>query len=73
MAKITYIGAGSTGFGKRFVSDILLRPALTGDRAKIEQAIALDPLTAAVCTLDQIHHMVTELLEADADFLPQFK
>ena len=28
MAKITYIGAGSTGFGKTLVSDILTRPAL---------------------------------------------
>ena len=28
MAKITLIGAGSTGFSKRFISDILTRPAL---------------------------------------------
>lgn len=28
MAKITCIGAGSTGLGKTFVSDILTRPAL---------------------------------------------
>lgn len=28
MAKITIIGAGSTGFAKQFVADILTRPAL---------------------------------------------
>ena len=28
MPRITYIGAGSTGFGKRFIADILQRPAL---------------------------------------------
>ena len=28
MTKITYLGAGSTGFAKRFISDVLTRPAL---------------------------------------------
>src|SRR5215831_2071682 len=28
MAKITHIGAGSAGFGKRFLTDVLTRPAL---------------------------------------------
>jgi alpha-galactosidase len=32
----------------------------------------LDPLTAAVCTLDQIRAMVDELLAAQAQWLPQF-
>src|SRR5262249_9729246 len=30
MAKITHIGAGSAGFGKRFRTDVLTRPALQG-------------------------------------------
>jgi alpha-galactosidase len=33
----------------------------------------LDPLTAAVCSLDQIRAMVSELLTAQARWLPQFK
>jgi len=32
----------------------------------------LDPLTAAVCTLPQIHAMVREMLEAQKPWLPQF-
>ena len=34
---------------------------------------ALDPLAAAMCTLDQIHEMVEELFEAEAECLPQFR
>jgi alpha-galactosidase len=33
----------------------------------------LDPLTAAVCTLPQIRDMVGEMLEAQAQWLPQFQ
>jgi len=47
--------------------------ALHGDRKAAEQAVALDPLTAAVCTLDQIHDMVTEAFTALAECLPQFR
>ena len=32
----------------------------------------LDPLTAAVCTLPEIHSMVDEMLEAQARWLPKF-
>ena len=34
MAKITLIGAGSTGFSKRFISDILTRPGAGGGRGR---------------------------------------
>lgn len=44
--------------------------ALEGDRRKIFQAIALDPLTAAVCSLDEIQSMTTALFDALADSLP---
>ena len=53
--------------------ELAVKGALEADRKAIEQAIALDPLTAAVCTLDQIHDMVEELFEADKELLPQFK
>jgi alpha-galactosidase len=33
----------------------------------------LDPLTAAVCTLPQIHDMVTEMLQAQKQWLPGFR
>jgi alpha-galactosidase len=51
---------------------LAVRGGLEGDRKAIEQAISLDPLTAAMCTLDQIHDMVEELFEAEAEWLPQF-
>lgn len=38
--------------------------ALSGDRKKIFQAIAMDPLTAAVCSLDEIQSMTDELFNA---------
>ena len=52
--------------------ELAVKGALEGDRVAVERAVALDPLTAAVCTLDQIHEMVGELFEALTDYLPQF-
>ena len=46
---------------------------VTGDRRYVYQAIQLDPLTAALLTLDQIRSMVDELFAAEGDWLPQFK
>ncbi len=43
-----------------------------GDREAIVHAIMLDPLTAAVCTLDDIRHMTNDLFAAEATWLPQF-
>jgi alpha-galactosidase len=47
--------------------------ALTGDAEAIYQAVMLDPLTAAVCTLPQIRALVDEMLAAQAQWLPQFQ
>ena len=52
---------------------LAVKGGLEGDRKAVEQAIALDPLTAAMCTLDQIHDMVEELFEALAEYLTQFR
>jgi len=35
-------------------------------------ALALDPLTGAVCTLKQIRDMASEMLEAQRKWLPEF-
>jgi alpha-galactosidase len=43
-----------------------------GDTDAVYHAVMLDPLTAAVCTLPQIHSMVTEMLDAQEQWLPQF-
>lgn len=43
---------------------------LRRDRQLARQALMLDPLTAAVCTLDEIESMTDELFSAEADYLP---
>ena len=52
--------------------ELIVHAALTGDTEAIYHAVMLDPLTAAVCTLPQIHDMVGELLAAQRQWLPQF-
>jgi alpha-galactosidase len=46
--------------------------ALTGDPEHIVHAMALDPLTAAVCTLKEIRDMSAEMLESQRAWLPEF-
>jgi len=46
--------------------------ALCADTELLVQAVALDPLTGAVCTLGEIREMCAEMLEAERSWLPQF-
>jgi len=46
---------------------------LAGDTEHIVHAIALDPLTSAVLTLKEVREMCSEMLEAEREWLPQFK
>jgi len=46
--------------------------ALRSDAELLVQAVALDPLTSAVCTLGEIREMCTEMLEAERAWLPDF-
>lgn len=55
------------------VQELIVEAALTGDVDAVHQAVMVDPLTAAVCTLPQIHDMVDEMLRAQAEWLPQFQ
>jgi len=58
----------------RCAGDLLaVKGALEGDKKAVEQAIALDPLTASVLTLAQIRALTADLFEADRQFLPQFR
>ncbi len=54
------------------VQELIVEAALTGNSDAIHHAVMLDPLTAAVCTLPQIHDMVGEMLAAETQWLPQF-
>ena len=54
------------------VQDLVVEASLSGETDAVYHAVMLDPLTSAVCTLPQIHAMVSELLEAQKQWLPQF-
>jgi alpha-galactosidase len=54
------------------VQQLIAEAALTGDAEHIVHALAVDPLTAAVCTLKQIRDMASELLESQRPWLPEF-
>jgi len=54
------------------VQELTVEGALRGDKDAVHHAVMLDPLTAAVCTLPQIHALVEEMFEAQARWLPQF-
>ncbi|MEO8661192.1 MAG: alpha-galactosidase [Bryobacteraceae bacterium] len=47
--------------------------ALNSDTERLVQAVAMDPLTGAVCTLTEIREMCTEMLAAQRQWLPGFE
>ncbi|WP_203568943.1 alpha-galactosidase [Aestuariimicrobium ganziense] len=51
------------------VQTLAVQAALTGNREHVFHAVALDPLTSALCTLPQIRQMTEELFEAHRDWL----
>jgi alpha-galactosidase len=73
----TYVGALPTQLAALNrtninVQELIVEASLTGDIEAVHHAVLLDPLTAAVCSLPQIRAMTTELLHAQARWLPQF-
>jgi alpha-galactosidase len=55
------------------VEEMAVQAALTGDPRLVLQAVAYDPLTAAVLSLAEIRQMVNEMLTQNRDYLPQFQ
>jgi alpha-galactosidase len=55
------------------VEEMAVEAAITGDPRLVFQAIAYDPLTAAVLSLAKIKEMVRAMFEKNRDQLPQFK
>lgn len=53
--------------------ELAVEGAITGDPRKVFHAIAFDPLTSAVLSLEEIKSMVNEMFEANKEWLPQFK
>ncbi|MCD6334716.1 MAG: alpha-galactosidase [Candidatus Latescibacteria bacterium] len=54
------------------VYELGVKAALEHDRQAALHALQLDPLTAAVCSLDEIKQMFDELFEAEREYLPEF-
>jgi alpha-galactosidase len=55
------------------VQALAAEAALTGNPELVMQAVALDPLTSAVCTLAEVREMVAAMLRAEGKWLPQFR
>ncbi len=53
--------------------EMAVEGCLTGDPKRVFQAIAYDPLTAAVLSLAEIKRMVAEMFRKNKAYLPQFK
>ncbi len=55
------------------VQRLAVRAAYSGDPEEVVHALALDPLTSAVCTLAEIRELAAEMLCAQRKWLPQFE
>jgi len=53
--------------------ELAVKGHLTGDKRKVFHAILNDPLTAAVCSMQEISDMVDEMFDSNKAYLPQFK
>ncbi len=54
------------------VQELVVKGHLERDREVVRQAMALDPLTAAVCSLDEIWQLTDAMFNANERWLPQF-
>ena len=55
------------------VEEMAVEASFAGDPTMVFHAIAYDPLTAAVLSLDEIKKMVQQMLRKNRKYLPQFK
>lgn len=55
------------------VQELAVKAVQTGDAELVFQAMALDPLTAMSCTLDEIRQMTRDLMKAHETWLPHMK
>ena len=55
------------------MENLVVDAAMTHDRRKVYHAVCMDPLTSAVCSLEEIRRMVDELFAANDKFLHDYK
>jgi alpha-galactosidase len=54
------------------VQELAVEAFLQQSRDHVYHAVSLDPLTGALLTLEQIHSLVDEMIDAEAQWLPAF-
>ena len=54
------------------MQELVVKGHLEGDKEAIYQAVALDPLTAAVCSLDEIWKLTDDMFAVNQAWLTQF-
>ncbi|MFH1738481.1 MAG: alpha-galactosidase [bacterium] len=74
----TYIGhlppqCAAANLSNITVQGLAVRAGMEGDPELIVAAVAMDPLTGAVCTLAEAREMTAEMLESEKQWLPQFE
>jgi alpha-galactosidase len=52
---------------------MIVRGVAEKDKTKIFRAVLLDPLTAAVLTIEEIRNMVDDMFIAEAKFVKSYK
>ena len=55
------------------LEEMAVQAAITGDPDLVFQAVLQDPLTASVCSMEEIHDMVQEMLEKNREYLSYLK
>jgi alpha-galactosidase len=55
------------------LEDMAVEGSRTGNPQLVHQSIMMDPLTASVCSLQEIRRMVAEMFKKNKPHLPQFK
>ena len=54
------------------VENLVVEACMEKDKTKVMHAVCMDPLTSAVCSLQEIHDMCDELFEVNKDFLGDY-
>jgi alpha-galactosidase len=73
----TYFGAlpaqlAALDYAHMAFHDLAVTAVLEQDREAAERALMVDPLTSAVCSLDEIRQMFSEMVAAQRAYLPEF-
>lgn len=54
------------------VQELIVKAAVEENKDLIYQAVMMDPLTSCILTMPEIHNMVSEMIETEKQWLPEF-